>query len=62
VVTDAALAPLGVDPADLIAHLVAAGLPKQKLPVGWHPVDDLPMTPSGKVRKVELVKRLTADG
>jgi acyl-CoA synthetase len=62
VVTDAALAPRGVDPADLIAHLVAAGLPKQKLPVGWHPVDDLPMTASGKVRKVELVKRLTAGG
>jgi acyl-CoA synthetase len=59
VVTDAALAPGGVDPADLITHLIAAGLPKQKLPVGWHPVDELPMTASGKVRKVELVKRLT---
>jgi len=62
VVTDAVAAPDGVDPTDLIAHLVAAGLPKQKLPVGWHPVDNLPMTASGKVRKVELVNRLSAGG
>ncbi|HTK63521.1 MAG TPA: AMP-binding protein [Pseudonocardia sp.] len=61
VVTDAGLAPDGVDPADLVAHLVAAGLPKQKLPVGWHAVEELPMTASGKVRKVELVKRLSTE-
>jgi acyl-CoA synthetase len=48
-----------VEPAELIEHLVGAGLPKQKLPVSWHPVAELPMTASGKIRKVELVARLT---
>jgi acyl-CoA synthetase len=51
-----------LDSAALIAHLIGAGLPKQKLPVSWHPVAQLPMTASGKVRKVELVRRLTPDG
>ncbi|CNJ23624.1 coA-dependent ligase [Mycobacterium tuberculosis] len=40
---------------DLSRHLRAAGLARQKTPVAWHFVDALPMTPSGKVKKFELV-------
>ena len=44
---------------DLVQHLHATGLARQKTPVAWHFVDALPMTPSGKVKKFELVA--TAD-
>jgi acyl-CoA synthetase len=44
---------------DLSRHLHATGLARQKTPVAWHFVDALPMTPSGKVKKFELVA--TAD-
>jgi acyl-CoA synthetase (AMP-forming)/AMP-acid ligase II len=44
---------------DLARHLRATGLARQKTPVAWHFVDSLPMTPSGKVKKFELVA--TAD-
>ena len=40
---------------DLSRHLHATGLARQKTPVAWHFVDALPMTPSGKVKKFELV-------
>jgi acyl-CoA synthetase len=40
---------------DLCRHLHATGLARQKTPVAWHFVDALPMTPSGKVKKFELV-------
>ncbi|MGB6761772.1 AMP-binding protein [Mycobacterium sp.] len=40
---------------DLARHLRATGLARQKTPVAWHFVDSLPMTPSGKVKKFELV-------
>jgi acyl-CoA synthetase (AMP-forming)/AMP-acid ligase II len=40
---------------DLARHLHATGLARQKTPVAWHFVDALPMTPSGKVKKFELV-------
>jgi acyl-CoA synthetase (AMP-forming)/AMP-acid ligase II len=40
---------------DLVRHLQVSGLARQKIPVGWHFVDGLPMTPSGKVKKFELV-------
>jgi acyl-CoA synthetase (AMP-forming)/AMP-acid ligase II len=53
VVLDGAAA-VGV--ADLTAHLQSAGLARQKLPTTWHFVDGLPVTPSGKVKKSELVK------
>ncbi|MDT5134159.1 MAG: cyclohexanecarboxylate-CoA ligase [Mycobacterium sp.] len=48
--------------ADLAAHLQATGLARQKLPVAWHFVDGLPMTPSGKVKKFELVATADAEG
>jgi acyl-CoA synthetase len=51
VVLDGAEASVG----DLAGHLQAAGLARQKTPVAWHFVDSLPMTPSGKVKKFELV-------
>jgi acyl-CoA synthetase len=44
---------------DLSRHLHTGGLARQKTPVAWHFVDSLPMTPSGKVKKFELVA--TAD-
>jgi acyl-CoA synthetase (AMP-forming)/AMP-acid ligase II len=40
---------------DLSRHLHDTGLARQKTPVAWHFVDALPMTPSGKVKKFELV-------
>jgi acyl-CoA synthetase len=40
---------------DLSRHLHTVGLARQKTPVAWHFVDALPMTPSGKVKKFELV-------
>jgi acyl-CoA synthetase len=39
---------------ELARHLHATGLARQKTPVAWYFVDDLPMTPSGKVKKFEL--------
>jgi acyl-CoA synthetase (AMP-forming)/AMP-acid ligase II len=45
---------------ELAAHLQAMGLPRQKTPLAWHFVDALPMTPSGKVKKFELVARIDA--
>ncbi|HEY1969638.1 MAG TPA: AMP-binding protein [Pseudonocardia sp.] len=47
-----------LDPTELTAHLLEFGLPKQKLPVSWHRLERLPMTSSGKVRKVELMSQL----
>jgi acyl-CoA synthetase len=40
---------------ELARHLHTRGLARQKTPVAWHFVDALPMTPSGKVKKFELV-------
>ena len=67
VVLDAAvLDPAGLGPADpdaadqLARHLHAAGLARQKTPAGWHFLDALPMTPSGKVKKFELAQ-ITAE-
>ena len=40
---------------ELAIHLHGAGLARQKTPVAWHFVDALPMTPSGKVKKFELL-------
>jgi acyl-CoA synthetase len=45
---------------DLSRHLHTGGLARQKNPVAWHFVDSLPMTPSGKVKKFELVARIDA--
>ncbi|MCW2914491.1 MAG: coA-dependent ligase [Actinomycetia bacterium] len=41
---------------ELTGHLQGAGLARQKTPVEWHFLDTLPMTPSGKVKKFELVR------
>jgi acyl-CoA synthetase (AMP-forming)/AMP-acid ligase II len=40
---------------ELAEFLHTAGLARQKTPVAWHVVEALPMTPSGKVKKFELV-------
>jgi acyl-CoA synthetase len=48
---------------DLSRHLHTGGLARQKTPAAWHFVDSLPMTPSGKVKKFELVATVdTAEG
>ena len=47
----------GTDPielADLLPHLEAAGLARQKWPEELRVVTDFPRTASGKVRKVDL--------
>jgi acyl-CoA synthetase (AMP-forming)/AMP-acid ligase II len=54
----------GADPPDLAsvrAHLEAAGLARPKWPEELRPVDALPRTPSGKVKKFELRARLRPD-
>ncbi|TCK21137.1 class I adenylate-forming enzyme family protein [Pseudonocardia endophytica] len=38
----------------LVAHLDERGLARQKIPVEWHVVDDIPATASGKVQKHRL--------
>jgi acyl-CoA synthetase len=45
---------------ELTSHLWSAGLARQKTPVAWHFPAALPMTPSGKVKKFELLA--TAEG
>ena len=42
----------------LAAHVLAAGLARQKVPVHWRAVDTLPLTSTHKVRKFELAARL----
>ncbi len=44
--------------AAVATHLAACGLARQKWPEEVHAVDDLPRTPSGKVKKHELRRRL----
>jgi non-ribosomal peptide synthetase component E (peptide arylation enzyme) len=40
------------------SHLAASGLGRQKWPEELRVVDDLPRTPSGKVRKADLRRQL----
>jgi acyl-CoA synthetase len=49
-------------PGELADHLHTKGLARQKTPVSWHFVDELPMTPSGKVKKFELVATVATAG
>jgi acyl-CoA synthetase len=41
---------------ELIAHLGDAGLSKYDMPEYLLPVDDIPLTPNGKMRKLDLVE------
>ena len=43
---------------ELVGHLRAAGLARQKTPAAWHFLDALPTTPSGKVKKFELLRAM----
>lgn len=45
---------------DITTHLIAEGLAKQKIPVRLEMVDALPVSPQGKVLKVELRERAKA--
>ena len=47
------------DATRLERHLRQHGLARQKTPVGWHFRAELPTTPSGKVKKFELVDEIT---
>jgi acyl-CoA synthetase len=45
-----------VAPADLLAHLDAAGLSKYDMPEYFLQVDEIPLTPNGKMRKRDIVE------
>ena len=49
---------VALDLAGVQGHFAAAGVARQKAPEALHLVDELPRTPSGKVRKGELRDRL----
>jgi acyl-CoA synthetase (AMP-forming)/AMP-acid ligase II len=51
-----------LDLATVVARLREAGLATYKLPQLLRIVDDFPMTPSGKVQKHEIVRRLAVQG
>lgn len=44
----------GLDPSELVAHVGASGLAKQKIPERFEFRDDFPRTAAGKVRKDQL--------
>jgi len=48
--------------ADLASHLHNAGLDRQKTPVEWHFLPALSITPSGKIKKLELAAIAQAAG
>jgi acyl-CoA synthetase len=48
-----------VEPADLLAHLDAAGLSKYDMPEYFLKVDEIPLTPNGKMRKRDIVEWIT---
>ncbi|MBF6556347.1 MAG: AMP-binding protein [Acidimicrobiales bacterium] len=48
-------------PETVLAHLEAQGLARQKLPVEWHVVADIPVTASGKVQKHRLAELTDLD-
>jgi acyl-CoA synthetase len=45
-----------IDAGELLAHLDAAGLSKYDMPEYFLAVDDIPLTPSGKMRKRDIVE------
>lgn len=47
--------------ADLAERVRASGLAKQKTPVHWRIVDELPLTSTSKVKKFELAARIQAE-
>ena len=49
-----------LDPDDLLAHLDAEGLSKYEMPEYFLSVPALPLTASGKIRKIELVESVRA--
>jgi acyl-CoA synthetase (AMP-forming)/AMP-acid ligase II len=49
-----------VDPMDMLAHLDATGLSKFDMPEYMLAVDDIPLTPSGKILKRDLAEQIKA--
>jgi acyl-CoA synthetase (AMP-forming)/AMP-acid ligase II len=45
-----------VTPAELLAHLDAAGLSKYDMPEYFLALDEIPLTPNGKIRKLDIVE------
>ena len=45
---------LAVEPAALLAHLDAAGLSKYDMPEYFLALDEIPLTPNGKIRKRDI--------
>ena len=50
----------GPDPGQLLEHLEAEGLSKYDMPEYLVEIDDMPMTPGGKVIKLELLSLISA--
>ena len=46
-------------PEDLLAHLEGQKIAKQKLPVYWYVLDEIPSTATGKIQKQKLLQMLT---
>ena len=44
-----------LEPDELLAHLDAGGLSKYEMPEYYLAVDEIPLTASGKIRKIDLV-------
>jgi acyl-CoA synthetase len=47
---------VSVTPAELLAHLDAAGLSKYDMPEYFLTLDEIPLTPNGKIRKRDLAE------
>lgn len=50
--------PGALSPSDIMAHVAASGLARQKIPEHVEFLDALPKTASGKIRKVDLRERI----
>jgi acyl-CoA synthetase len=48
------------EPGELLGHLSAAGLSRYDMPEYLLPLDEIPLTPNGKIRKRELVEWVAA--
>lgn len=51
---------LELDPLDLLAHLDRSGLSRYDMPEYFLKLDSIPLTASGKIRKIDLVEQVAA--
>jgi len=48
-----------VEPHEMLSHLAAEGLSRYNMPEFWLPLVSIPLMPSGKMEKQEIIRRLT---